>query len=185
MTQRAIEAGARALARSTNPHNARGRNLDAYEAIHWADYKDRAAAVITAYEAHIKAEGLVVAPSTPTPAMTAAAWLVISDLKLRMGVAKLGPGLGVGEVYTAMLAAAVEVEEPWTPPFKVGDRVKHISRNETGTVTSIDNGEVVVEFDGRTPAGNVSIGRFDKRWLESHHGWLVAAASQESNDAVG
>jgi len=77
----------------------------------------------------------------------------------------------------AMLAAS----QAWVPPFKVGDRVKHIGRNECGTVISTDDDVVDVEFDIQTPRGAISIGRFDERWFASHEGWLIAA-SQEQND---
>ena len=83
---------------------------------------------------------------------------------------------------TAYLAQAgkegwVMVHKPvWTPPFKVGDRVHHISRSEIGTVTSTDDGLVVVEFDGRLSGGGVSVGKFDERWFKTHNGWLLAAA---------
>jgi hypothetical protein len=109
MNQRAIEAGARGIARVANPFNVRGRNLDAYEAIHWLDYKDQAAAVITAYEAHMKADGFVVVPVIPTQAMIEAgcdnnptSWNEGTDLGFAADVAN--------DVYRAMLSAATTGE---------------------------------------------------------------------------
>jgi hypothetical protein len=43
-----IEAGVRALARACNPHNVKGKNLDAYVEIHWSQYKSHATACIEA-----------------------------------------------------------------------------------------------------------------------------------------
>ena len=57
--------------------------------------------------------------------------------------------------------------------LKTGDRVLHIGRNETGTVTLLDDGVVQVAFDAPTPRGDVSIGKFDAAWFRMHPNWLV------------
>jgi len=127
-------------------------------------------AAITAYLAQREKEGFVEMPKEPTVAMRSAVakfdWESKCDVDWADG-------------YRAMLTAA----QAWVPPFKIGDRVKHIGRNEYGTVISTDDGVVDVEFDIKTSRGAVSIGRFDERWFASHEGWLIAAASQEQNDA--
>lgn len=59
------------------------------------------------------------------------------------------------------------------PNFKQGDRVRHIDRNENGTVLWVHDGVVTVEFDNPTPRGSVSVGEFDEVWFKTHEGWLV------------
>lgn len=49
--------------------------------------------------------------------------------------------------------------------FKTGDRVRHVSRDEVGTVTVLENGDVKVLFDKPTPKGRTSIGIYDKIWF--------------------
>lgn len=61
--------------------------------------------------------------------------------------------------------------------FRVGDRVHHIGRAENGTVVSLANDTVHVEFDQPTPRGNKSIGEFDEVWFNTHKGWLRPAAT--------
>lgn len=104
MNQRAIEAGARALAakrkfelssdlRHFAPNSKTGLALS------------DAAAVITAYEAHLKAEGFVVVRAEPTVAMLAAgqkAWL---EDPLRKS----------STLYRAMLSAATTGENEALP----------------------------------------------------------------------
>jgi hypothetical protein len=64
------------------------------------------------------------------------------------------------------------------PPFKVGDRVTHTGCQESGTVTSTENGLVVVEFDVPTPHGNISVGRYDAVWFRTYpNGLILHAAS--------
>lgn len=41
-------------------------------------------------------------PRIPTPAMIAAAWDVIDQQKRAAGISRLGPGLGVREIWEAM-----------------------------------------------------------------------------------
>lgn len=62
-----------------------------------------------------------------------------------------------------------------TQMFKAGDRVRHIGRNEAGTVLPFETAGVVrVEFDNPTPRGSKSIGEFDEAWFRIHPGWLVS-----------
>jgi hypothetical protein len=61
------------------------------------------------------------------------------------------------------------------PSFKVGDRVRHTGRQESGTVTSTENGCVIVEFDIPTPRGNKSVGNYDAVWFRTHPNMLNAA----------
>lgn len=58
--------------------------------------------------------------------------------------------------------------------FKTGDRVKHISRDQVGTVTILENGDVSVQFDGSKFPGIYDVG-----WFESHPGWLIRATATE------
>lgn len=62
------------------------------------------------------------------------------------------------------------------PRFKIGDRVYHIGRQETGTVIG-DGDCIIVEFDNPSPRGMRSIGEFDEMWFNSHDGWLQPASS--------
>lgn len=60
-----------------------------------------------------------------------------------------------------------------TEMFKVGDRVHHSGRNETGTVLPFtETGVIRVEFDLPTPRHGRCIGEFDAIWFKSHPGWL-------------
>jgi hypothetical protein len=52
--------------------------------------------------------------------------------------------------------------------FKTGDRVRHVSRDENGTVTILENGDVHVRFDKPTPKGRASVGVYDRLWFEIH-----------------
>lgn len=55
-----------------------------------------------------------------------------------------------------------------------GDRVRHIGRNEEGTVLPFDTAGVVkVLFDKPTPSGAKSIGEFDQVWFMTHPNWLI------------
>jgi hypothetical protein len=63
------------------------------------------------------------------------------------------------------------------PSFKVGDRVAHSSRQENGTVTAIENGCVVVEFDRPAPKGQKSVGKYDAAWFRMYPRGLIAAAN--------
>jgi hypothetical protein len=63
------------------------------------------------------------------------------------------------------------------PPFKVGDRVTHTGRQECGTVTGVEDGCVVVEFDNPTSRGYKSIGKYDAAWFRMYPRGLLAAAS--------
>lgn len=58
-------------------------------------------------------------------------------------------------------------------PFKVGDRVRHVSRGERGTVTIVANGRCQVEFDNPTPCGNRSVGEYDANWFLTYPAGLV------------
>lgn len=49
--------------------------------------------------------------------------------------------------------------------FQTGDRVRHNSRGEDGTVTMLANGNVLVTFDKLTPRGTVSQGEYDDVWF--------------------
>lgn len=51
-------------------------------------------------------------PHMPTPEMIAAAWGVVGKAKLRGGLKRLGPGVGVVEIWQAMAAAAAGADEP-------------------------------------------------------------------------
>lgn len=57
--------------------------------------------------------------------------------------------------------------------FKTGDRVRHVSRDEKGTVTILDNGDVKVRFDKPTPSGRASIGVYDELWFRLNPNGLV------------
>jgi len=50
--------------------------------------------------------------------------------------------------------------------FKDGDRVRHRSRDELGTVKITGEGHVMVTFDKPTPSGKKSVGIFDRNWFE-------------------
>ncbi|MBZ9649413.1 hypothetical protein K9B33_17905 [Sphingobium sp. 3R8] len=50
-------------------------------------------------------------PHLPTLEMIAAAWDVIDKAKLAGGIKRLGPGLGVAEVWQAMAAVAAEANQ--------------------------------------------------------------------------
>lgn len=59
--------------------------------------------------------------------------------------------------------------------FKDGDRVRHIGRDEIGTVKLLENGSVQVTFDKPTPSGRPSIGEYDDVWFSTHDDWLQPA----------
>jgi hypothetical protein len=93
MNQRALEAGARAIlpqiiTRDISDEN----NPEARRRV--------AAAVITAYEAYLKAEGFVVVPTVPTPAMIEAGDQVMYG--------RYGCSFETSPIYTAMVAASQE-----------------------------------------------------------------------------
>lgn len=46
-------------------------------------------------------------PRTPTPRMMAVAWAIIDREKRSRGIARLGPGLGVRELWEAMYDASL------------------------------------------------------------------------------
>lgn len=50
--------------------------------------------------------------------------------------------------------------------LKTGYRVRHVSRDECGTVTILPNGNAQVIFDNPTPGGRVSIGEYDENWFK-------------------
>lgn len=56
--------------------------------------------------------------------------------------------------------------------LKIGERVYHTGRSESGTVISLADEAVHVEFDNLTSRGNKSVGVFDKGWFKTHDGWL-------------
>jgi hypothetical protein len=58
--------------------------------------------------------------------------------------------------------------------FKTGDRVRHVSRDELGTVTILENGDVQVRFDKPTPKGRPSLGVYDAIWFRTYPNGLVA-----------
>jgi hypothetical protein len=57
--------------------------------------------------------------------------------------------------------------------FKTGDRVRHVSRNEVGSVTILKNGNVQVEFDKPAPSGRKSIGEYDPQWFRIYPNGLT------------
>lgn len=63
--------------------------------------------------------------------------------------------------------------------FKTGDRVRHMSRGEAGTVTVRPNGDVQVDFDNPTPKGHKSVGIYDANWFRVYPGGLVAMNAEE------
>ncbi len=63
--------------------------------------------------------------------------------------------------------------------FKTGDRVRHASRREVGTVTSLPNGDVQVDFDNPTPKGRKSVGIYDANWFRIYPNGLVALDAEE------
>jgi hypothetical protein len=78
MNQRALEAGARALCveqfgNEVIHGDARCCQLGGTDGCCVESLMDQAAAVITAYESHLAAEGFVVVPAIPTQAMMRAA----------------------------------------------------------------------------------------------------------------
>lgn len=56
--------------------------------------------------------------------------------------------------------------------FKDGDRVRHSSRGELGTVTIL-SGAVQVRYDKPTPKGIPSVGMYDEKWFELYPNGLV------------
>jgi hypothetical protein len=112
MNPRALEAGARAIciavgddpdestyaremACSGNEHGPQAR---------WQYWTEHAAAVITAYEAHLKAEGFVVVPVRPNYDMGEAGMGALASFHDEY------PAACVDEIYTAMLSAATTGE---------------------------------------------------------------------------
>jgi hypothetical protein len=63
--------------------------------------------------------------------------------------------------------------------FVVGDRVRHIGRNEEGYVHAIERDGVHVHFDQPTPRLNVSVGIFDNIWFKSHPDFLINLSKNE------
>jgi len=59
------------------------------------------------------------------------------------------------------------VEAKHVKDFKPGDRVRHVLRNELGTVERVDE-HVHVRFDKPTPRGAVSTGAYDELWFSIH-----------------
>lgn len=57
--------------------------------------------------------------------------------------------------------------------FKTNDRVRHVSRDEVGTVIVLSNGDIRVEFDKRTPRGNRSVGVYDPNWFRVYPNGLI------------
>lgn len=57
--------------------------------------------------------------------------------------------------------------------FKTGDRVRHVSRDEIGTVTMLENGNVKVNFDNPAPNGRKSIGEYDANWFRIYPNGLI------------
>lgn len=50
--------------------------------------------------------------------------------------------------------------------FKDGHRVRHVNRDEIGTVKITGEGHVAVTFDKPTPRGHKSVGVFDYNWFK-------------------
>lgn len=48
--------------------------------------------------------------------------------------------------------------------LKVGDRVRHVGRNEDGTVVNTI-GYIKVDFDKLSPRGHRSVGQYDEKWF--------------------
>lgn len=59
--------------------------------------------------------------------------------------------------------------------LKNGDRVRHLSRDEVGTVKITNEGHVMVTFDNLTTRGNKSVGIYDANWFEVYPNGLVLA----------
>lgn len=66
--------------------------------------------------------------------------------------------------------------------FEVGDRVRHIGMDERGTVKSVDDGIVHVEYDRTTKTGHGLCtdrptihwtGKYDSNWFRIHPNLLV------------
>lgn len=55
----------------------------------------------------------------------------------------------------------------------VGDRVRHLGREQNGTVTSVSNGTVIVLFDN-----SKSPGYFDELWFQMHGDLLIRCPEQ-------
>jgi hypothetical protein len=58
----------------------------------------------------------------------------------------------------------MEVKAKHVKDFKPGDRVRHVSRDELGTVERVDD-YVHVRFDKPTPRGAASRGEYDELWF--------------------
>ena len=56
--------------------------------------------------AKIEAAGFAIVPKQVTPEMVAEAWTRITPEKHRRGLARLGPGLGTQEWWSAMLSVS-------------------------------------------------------------------------------
>ena len=69
--------------------------------------------------------------------------------------------------------------------FKDGDRVRHVSRNEVGTVKVLGNGNVQVTFDNPTPRGNKSVGEYDADWFRIYPNGLVLQSEAERPSCHG
>ena len=61
----------------------------------------------------------------------------------------------------------MKVEGNHVKDFKPGDRVRHVSRDELGTVERVDD-RVHVRFDNPTPRGTVSRGEYDELWFSKY-----------------
>lgn len=94
MNQRALEAGARAAFDALPLTTG---DFDDMQEAGKSNMRDVARAVITAYEAHLKADGFVVVPVIPSPAMAHLPELPYSPAEMR-------------EFWTAMLSAATTGE---------------------------------------------------------------------------
>jgi hypothetical protein len=57
--------------------------------------------------------------------------------------------------------------------YQPGDRVKHLSRDEIGTVSILPNGDIQVDFDNPTPKGRKSVGIYDANWFRLYPNALV------------
>lgn len=66
--------------------------------------------------------------------------------------------------------------------FGMGDRVKHLSRNEEGCVNAIEDDGVHVLFDNPTPRGNKSVGIFDHDWFRAHPEILVNLSVKQATN---
>jgi hypothetical protein len=116
----------------------------------------------------------VVVPRHPTPKMQRAGYEALDNTG--------DCNCSQHDVWDAMISAASPTAETrWTPPFKVGECVRHTGRNEVGTVIAVAD-TVDVQFDKLNSKGKPSIGRYDENWFKEYPAGLVPASPSVSQE---